>query len=134
MKRPHDTLTEDEMRRIEAAFAEVSPRVLPSDWTRGDDYVNAAWYRSRDGLRVCAEVEAHEAALWLHVSVSRGDRDPSYFDLKRVKDLFIGRDRKAIQVFPPASEHYSYHPHCLHLWSPLTRDPLPDLRNAEGGL
>lgn len=70
----------------------------------------------------------------MHLSVSRTNRDPSYFDLKRVKELFIGRQRKAVQVFPPEAEHYNHHPYCLHLFAPIDRDPLPDFRHESGAL
>jgi hypothetical protein len=134
VKKAYDSLTDRDRAVIELTLAEMSPQVLPSDWRRTDDYANACWYSSRDGLRVCVEVEAHETCLWLHVSMSRRDRDPSYFDMKRIKDLFVGRNRKAVQVFPPDSEHYNYHTHCLHLWACLAGDPLPDFRTAEGQL
>ena len=50
------------------------------------------------------------------------------------RDLFIGRERKAIMVLPSESEHFDHHKHCLHWFSPLDRDPLPDFRHPTGGL
>lgn len=129
-----EDLQESDQRRVRAVFEEHRPRVLPADWRLMTDHWNAAWYRSRDGLTVCIEAEIHDLENWLHLSVSRRDKDPSYFDLQRVKALFIGRERKAIQVIPPESEYYNFHPHCLHLWSPLDRDPLPDFRHSSGAL
>jgi len=126
-------------RRIMAATEERLPRVLPTDWRCFREHPNARWYASTDGLIACAEVECQVDAtgalsLWLHISLSRRERDPSYFDMKRVKDLFVGAELKAIQVFPKDSEHYNYHTHCLHLFAPLERDPLPDFRHASGAL
>jgi hypothetical protein len=63
---------------------------------------------------------------WLHVSISRPDRMPTYTDLVMAKRDLVGRFRKAIQVFAPESEHVSVHNYCLHLWCCLTADPLPD--------
>lgn len=134
MKRPASALSDSDMRHIEREFAAILPRVLPAEWSLKNGYTNAAWFVSRGGMAVCLELESHDDGLWLHLSVSRRDRDPSYADLKVVKGLFIGRERKAIQVFPADSEHYNFHPHCLHLWSPVTSDPLPDLRTPEGQL
>lgn len=65
---------------------------------------------------------------WIHVSCSRSDRLPSWSDLRKVKDAFIGRERKAIQVLPPASEYVNFHPYVLHLWCCLDGDGLPDFR------
>lgn len=68
--------------------------------------------------------------FWLHVSASYADHLPAYAELKMVKDVFIGEDRKAIQVFPPKSEHYNLHDYCLHLWHCMDGDPVPDFRRA----
>jgi hypothetical protein len=35
---------------------------------------------------------------------------------------------KVVQVFPPVTEHYNLHPNCLHLWSCLEADGLPDFQ------
>lgn len=44
---------------------------------------------------------------------------PSWEDLRRVKDIFIGREVEAYQVLPKESEYVNVHPFCLHLWVPL---------------
>jgi len=107
-----------------------------NEWRLTDSMANGIRALSSDGIKVIAEVEMqlHDATLdpWIHVSFSREDRMPDYADMKRVKDRFIGKKRKAIMVMPPESEHYNFHKHCLHWFSPLTRDPLPDFR-AKGG-
>ena len=53
--------------------------------------------------------------VWLHVSLSRANRMPSYQDMCDVKSLFIGPDRKAHQVFAEESQHVNIHAYCLHL-------------------
>lgn len=134
MKRQTADLTNDEQLSLAAMFEEVAPRVLPAKWTRGDVYINAAWYFSRTGLRTCLEVEYQDGELWIHASTSRADRTPSYEEMREVKRIFFGDERKAIMVFPPKNQHYNYHPYCLHLFGPLARDPLPDFRTAGGQL
>lgn len=125
----------DEMARVECLVDSLMPRVLPAGWQRIDTYSSCHFFLCSDGVKVIAEVELHgSAGTWLHVSLSRRDRVPSYDDVKRVKDLFVGDRRKAIQVFPAKDEHFNFHPNCLHLWSPLDRDPIPDLRREDGGL
>ncbi len=79
--------------------------------------------------------EVHAGFFWRHVSVSRRDRGmPSYEDLKKAKELTIGDDRAAIQVFPQTDKHidYSNEVECevLHLWSPEDNSVLPDFRLA----
>lgn len=137
MKRFANSCSEAEKQRIIDAFAEVFPRVVPAGWsTWGDerDYYNCRWMLSSDGLKVAVEVEFIDDALWLHVSFSRRDRDPNYFGMTRVKDAFIGAERKAVMVLPKRSEHFNFAKHCLHLYSPLDSDPLPDFRAQDGGL
>ena len=125
--------------RVVVRMDELRKTVLPADWRGGESCANAQWYHSRDGIKVLVEVEmqamnSSHQELWLHLSMSRKDRVPTYTDVRRVKEMFIGKDRKAIQIFPAESEHYNLHPNCLHLWSPLERDPLPDFRTAGGEL
>lgn len=73
------------------------------------------------------------ADLWLHVSVSTPDRDPSYEQLTLVRDYLFREMDTVLHVWPPRTEHYSLHPHCLHLWTPIDGSrPIPDLRNERG--
>jgi hypothetical protein len=46
--------------------------------------------------------------------------------------MFVGSARKAVMVLPAEEEHVNIHPFCLHLYSPLDRDPLPDFRMNGG--
>jgi hypothetical protein len=136
VKRFANSCSEQERARIVAVFAEVFPRVIPAGWSQwgDDDYYNCRWLLSTDGLKVCLEAEFIDDKLWLHASFSRRDRDPNYFGMTRVKETFIGANRKAIMVLPKREEHYSFSKHCLHLYSPLDGDPLPDFRAEDGGL
>jgi len=130
-------LSDGEQDAVAQQFAAVFPRVLPADWrpiTEMGEFWNARWLKSADGLKVAFEVEFNDGQLWIHVSFSRRYRDPSYFDMVRVKEVFFGHDRKAIMVLPKRDEHYNLHAHCLHLYSPLTKDPLPDFRTHGGQL
>lgn len=66
--------------------------------------------------------------LWRHVSFTRLDRKmPTYQDTAFIKGCFFANDW-AIQLFPQAEHHVSDHDTCLHLWSCLEHNPLPDFR------
>jgi len=80
-------------------------------------------------ISVLIEADGHP---WLHVSLSRRSRLPSYADLTDTKRAFVGADRKAIQVFPAEAEHVNCHPYCLHLWCRLDGDSLPDFSRGVG--
>jgi hypothetical protein len=106
---------------------EVLPTVLPSTWTQ----IGLGVFQHINGLRVISSVArdtSQDNRRWQHVSLSRPDRLPTNNDTMNVKQLFIGLERKAIQVLPKASEHCNDHPYCLHLWSCLDGDRLPDFR------
>jgi hypothetical protein len=77
---------------------------------------------------ICSAAVYGDGKRWMHVSVSRPNALPDWNDLRLVKDTFIGRDRKAIQILPPASEYVNDHKYVLHLWACLDGDGLPDFR------
>lgn len=55
---------------------------------------------------------------WDHVSVSRKNRTPNWYELEYVKRLFFLAEEVAMQLHVPSKDHLSLHPHCLHLWRP----------------
>lgn len=116
----------------------IDPPGLSAEWVkdaRMETANGAAWKHRRNGLVVLASgaVELDDKR-WIHVSFSRKDRMPSYDDTCLIKRVFIGEERKAIQVFPPRSEHFNLHKYCLHLWHCLDGDGLPDFRDRTGGV
>jgi hypothetical protein len=124
------------------------PRVLPTGWVRLDAPGPAFDCHGLGDLRgvrvlVSASVE-EDGRKWLHVSVSRPSRCPSWDDMDAVKRLFVGDERVAYQVHPPLRDHYDVTQHgipmnaraghVLHLWAPLDGvPPLPDFLRARGG-
>ena len=112
----------------ELPLSEYIPRVLPDGWTVLQPFGDGNAYRHRCGLRaIVTTADFPDGREWMHVSVSREDRLPSWDDLKFAKSTFVGDARYAYQVFPPASRHVNIHDFCLHLWVPLTGQlPLPD--------
>lgn len=113
------------------------PRVLSSQWRRIEVREDGASYMyQRPGVGhplsviVSGAVEL-DGKRWLHVSCAYASRLPSWEDLRMVKDLFIGPDRAAYQVLPPTAKHVNIHSYCLHLWSCVDGDPLPDF--TQGG-
>lgn len=109
--------------------SEWLPRVLPAGWRISDPHAPA--FRRHDGLLVLASVAVEaDGKRWLHVSMSRATTLPSWKDYRAVKDLFVGRARKAIQVIPPEDEYINHAEFVLHMFSCLDGDPLPDFRRS----
>lgn len=117
-------------RTLQAESQAAAPRVLPAGWYESPTHMGF-WMRA-DGLKVMLSVEAKDGddRKWLHVSLSREDRLPSWDDVRTVKDIFVGRDKTAIQVLPPESEYVNLNKTVLHLWCCLNKDLLPDFRRC----
>lgn len=86
---------------------------------------------------IVTESKEQDGRWWRHASVSRMDKKmPTYHDLLELKRLTVGETRKAIQVFPPASEYVNLTDsvQVLHLWACMDEDPLPDFTRGTGSL
>lgn len=89
-----------------------------------------AW--EHNGLRIIASAgEYDDGREWLHVSVSRKSRVPSYDELTRIKRDFIGDDKKAVLVLPEKKNHVNIHDYCLHLFY-SAENPLPEFSAGLG--
>lgn len=107
---------------------------LPKSWTEKARAADGRAFSSQNGLLVIASgAEELDGREWIHLSVSRRNRLPSWSDLVLVKTLFLGAERNAYQALPDHRRHVNIHRFCLHLWA--TREeidnPMPDF--ARGG-
>ena len=141
--------TKSEMMRAAAAFVRVSNIELPpvppgwskanvprpDGWKIVQEQEDGLMLRSSDGLlvQVSAAIELDEKA-WLHVSYSRRDKLPSWFDTKRVKSLFIGDDKTALSVIPSKDKFVNIRETCLHLWHCMDGDVTPDFTHGSGSI
>jgi hypothetical protein len=109
--------------------------ILLPEWQPLQSTEDGASYESSDGLCVIVSADVElDGKRWLHVSCSRKDRLPSWNDLRRVKDLFIGMSRTAVQVLPRQEKYVNVHPRVLHLFTCLDDDPLPDFTRGTESL
>ncbi|HET9748349.1 MAG TPA: hypothetical protein VFS06_03510 [Casimicrobiaceae bacterium] len=112
-------------------LGDVVAPILPPSWRETADRlpagIPARAFSSAFGLRVFVTVENRGAktGVWLHVSLSRAGKLPSWEDVREVKDIFIGRDRCAIHMVPPEKFYVNLHPYTLHLFSRLDADTVP---------
>lgn len=96
----------------------------------------------RDPLRVIVTVDCYDIAIgslaghWLHLSVSRERRLPTWADLCAARDALGYRERLFVQLVPPASAWLNMHSHCLHLLHRLDQETVPrelwDQHGADG--
>lgn len=106
----------------------IRRRLGRSNWSTPFSFGPDGWcFDHFDGnARVIATVDSYDGDDWVHASISRADRMPSYADLKMLHDAVFG-DGWAYQVFAPPSEHVNIHATALHLFGRLDGRPvLPD--------
>lgn len=93
------------------------------------------FFISPTGMQVIISEARYEGNWWRHVSCSRdkGMTLCSWEELEEIKNLFIGVNEIAYQIFPPEDE-YVHGPlpnissGVLHLWHPIGFRPIPDFR------
>lgn len=114
----------------------LPPRILilPSNYVFlcYNQGVQEHYRRITDFMTIIRGMECHDGKWWLHLSCAKAKqkRLPSWDDLKEIKNIFIGRDKKAIQVLPDEKNFININPYCLHLFS-CDNDGLPEF--AEDG-
>lgn len=145
MRMPTLEELQDVRRRYPVDPADVRAMLarVPPSWSfiqEFDSTDDGAVFR-RGSLQVIMSLGRYDdGRLWVHVSVcgrtgSHRFYLPSWEELKRVKDDFIGRDAWAYQVLPAQVEYVNHNEHVLHLYALLAGKPaLPDFTRGLGTL
>ena len=95
----------------------------------------AHYVRTLTGASVIVSAtEELDGRAWVHFSMARADRLPTWEELVEGKEAFLGRESKAIMVLAPRSQWVNIHPNCLHLFVCLDGDVLPDFTHGSGSL
>lgn len=71
------------------------------------------------------------AGVWAHASLARPDRDPTWREIKEVRDLVFGKESVVIQVLAPASHWLNVHEHCFHLQMRIDAPTIPKVLYAQ---
>lgn len=105
------------------------PRIVPAGWTEQVRQANGGrWHNPALKLVVIiTAAQEQDGRRWIHLSCSHAARMPRWRELVEVKELFVGKDRYAYQVIPPADRYVNIDPRVLHLWVCLDGEPpIPD--------
>lgn len=93
-------------------------RSLPIDeFTKRSIHVVAGWNHTPTGLVVSASIG--DSGTWgplLHVSMSYPDHDPTWDEIKLVREAFFPGDMDAMIMLPRASNYVNAHKHCFHIY------------------
>ncbi|HWP32639.1 MAG TPA: hypothetical protein VNL97_02720 [Solirubrobacterales bacterium] len=118
---------------VRAAMARVPP-----SWSVIKMELGTGWFR-RGSLQVAYSVQRYGGSdIWVHASVcgrsgAGGYYLPTFEELKRVKNDFIGEDRWAYQAFPSSKDYVNHNPYVLHLYALIDGKPaLPDFTMGLG--
>jgi hypothetical protein len=106
-------------------------------WKVPEDFGPDGWRLvAKDGTAsVIVTVARHDGHEWIHASIARVDRMPTYDDLVELHHAVWGETGFAYQVFAPRQEHVNIHEHALHLWGRLDgADVIPRFGMLLGGV
>lgn len=107
----------------------------PKHWDLIERRVDGEMFSAPGDIAVIYSIATElDGKNWIHISVSRIRNVPNYYDMVYVKEQLLGEDSKAIMVFPPRKEWINIHPNCLHIFSCLDGDGLPDFTQGSNSL
>lgn len=75
---------------------------------------------SLDDMRVIASLDETPHGKLLHVSLSYLDKDPSWAEIRAVRDAFFPADVDAMMMLPQAQDYVNVHQHAFHIWQTPT--------------
>lgn len=108
-----------------ATESPIQKKPLPPGWSdQGlfeiDGYaISCCYYNGRRGLAVLLSLSTMDnGEQFIHCSLSRRSRLPSWDDVKIVKTTFLGEDTEAFHIVPKKEDYINVNPYCLHLWVP----------------
>jgi hypothetical protein len=88
----------------------------------GGTWIRLARWVDADGLMVIASLDPlpHQSVTskrrFLHVSISHGDRYPTWDEMAAVCDRLFGRDVDVAMIRPRPSDYVNLHTYCFHWW------------------
>lgn len=110
---------------------------VPGHWRRFESPITkglaTSWKHALTEMTVLRSLSTMKnGERWIHVSVALPRRLPSWEELTKIKNEFLGRDANAIQVLASDDTHVNIHYFCLHVWQPLQESSrLPNLHDLE---
>lgn len=103
-------------------------RVMGRDeWRAPELFGPDGWrlvHRDGDCSIVVSASPMDDGVTWIHASMTRPDRVPSYADMCLLHRAVWGDTGYSYEVHPPRSQHVNIHEHALHLWGRADGAPV----------
>lgn len=129
-----EEMTISDWTRIHSALSDAIKR-LPSAWRVVFKSLDGVHCKSRSGMQaILSGSKELDGRLWMHLSISRERLVPNWEQLVDCKNIFLGKDVIAVQVFPREADYVNIHRFVLHLWQCLDADPVPDFTHGTGSI
>jgi hypothetical protein len=78
-------------------------------------------YDCGDGLTVIASLDdTPNHGKLLHVSMSYANKNPSWEDIRCVRDAFFSETIDTMMVLPKSADYVNLHPYTFHIWQTPT--------------
>ncbi len=133
VNRRFERMSADDWKKIQKRVLDACKR-LPDYW----EIANV----TQDGVQCISErfgliailsgCKEDDDKLWLHLSLSTKRGIPNWEQMVKAKNIFLGEDALAVQVFPRKANYVNIHRFVLHLWECLDADPVPDFSSGTG--
>lgn len=105
--------------RIVRRVLDYDVRKIPQmdDLTRAAILDSRGWRHEPSGFIVSATIDnTAKFGPLIHVSMSYPDHDPSWQEIKWVRELFYNTETDVMMVLPREELYVNFHQHCFHLW------------------
>jgi hypothetical protein len=107
---------------------------LPSvNWPPGSDHVAArSWRHKVINMTVLrSRTKMRDGRSFFHISLARPDRMPTWEEVSKVKNEFLGEETPAYHVIPAKKDYVNAHNYCLHIWCPIKGEAPANLQDIE---
>ena len=128
-------MSESELEMRENATHPLDEFTQPVRWSMADETIDGRSWRVGAKMTVIASVDRElDGKRWVHVSVARPDRLPTWEELMMVRNTLLGADRRCVQVLPDKESYVDIHHCCLHFWYCVDGETVPDFSRGSGSI
>lgn len=81
------------------------------------DSKNIEAYIADKHIRILKSLDNTEKwGYLLHISISRVDRNPTWEEIKEVRNYFFNENEDVMMILPKKVDYINIHNYCFHLW------------------